>query len=317
MVETDAPDRNLPSPARRVLPAIAGHLLEFFAHEVASGRLPARCSRSSRASATSPMRRSTEWRSPVREHDRVHRGHPGRHARPAQVGEAPVASATAFSLSPEAAAEFNRQRGLPGQDHAPPAGDQQSPETVRRLGVLAMNGVIEADIYGTSTPPISWAAGSRTASVARATSPAMPTYRSSSRLRPPRAVRSRARASGLARRHTYQTSTSSSPSRGWPTARAGATSKSPLLIDNCAHPDYRPALEDYFRRAQQGSYGLQSPSLLGEALLMAPALHRNRLDAGLISDPKSTLKSTVPGQLSLSTPSAFSPRAAARGRELD
>ena len=39
-----------------------------------------------------------------------------------------------------------------------------------------------------------------------------------------------------------------------------------VIIANCAHPDYRPALEDYFRRAKQGSYGQQSPSLLGEAL---------------------------------------------------
>jgi succinyl-CoA:acetate CoA-transferase len=39
-----------------------------------------------------------------------------------------------------------------------------------------------------------------------------------------------------------------------------------VIISNCAHPAYRPALEDYFRRAKQGSYGQQSPSLLGEAL---------------------------------------------------
>jgi succinyl-CoA:acetate CoA-transferase len=39
-----------------------------------------------------------------------------------------------------------------------------------------------------------------------------------------------------------------------------------LLIDNCAHPDYRPLLEDYFDRAQKGAFGLHTPHLLEEAL---------------------------------------------------
>ena len=39
-----------------------------------------------------------------------------------------------------------------------------------------------------------------------------------------------------------------------------------LIIANCAHPDYRPMLADYYRRAREGSYGQQSPSLLPEAL---------------------------------------------------
>ena len=38
------------------------------------------------------------------------------------------------------------------------------------------------------------------------------------------------------------------------------------IIANCSHPDYRPALEDYYARARKDSYGQQSPSLLGEAL---------------------------------------------------
>ena len=39
-----------------------------------------------------------------------------------------------------------------------------------------------------------------------------------------------------------------------------------VIIENCAHPDYRPALADYYRRAREGSYGQQSPSLPAEAL---------------------------------------------------
>ena len=49
-----------------------------------------------------------------------------------------------------------------------------------------------------------------------------------------------------------------------------------LIIDNCAHPDYRLALADYFRRAKEQSYGGQSPSLLGEAL----SWHQRYIDTG-------------------------------------
>ena len=39
-----------------------------------------------------------------------------------------------------------------------------------------------------------------------------------------------------------------------------------LIIEKCSHPDYRPALRDYYERALRGSYGLHAPSLLSEAL---------------------------------------------------
>ena len=39
-----------------------------------------------------------------------------------------------------------------------------------------------------------------------------------------------------------------------------------LLIERCAHPDYRELLWDYFQRAQKGVSGRHTPHLLGEAL---------------------------------------------------
>jgi succinyl-CoA:acetate CoA-transferase len=36
------------------------------------------------------------------------------------------------------------------------------------------------------------------------------------------------------------------------------------IIENCAHPDYRPALRDYFERALEKSLGKQTPHLLEE-----------------------------------------------------
>ena len=37
------------------------------------------------------------------------------------------------------------------------------------------------------------------------------------------------------------------------------------IIDNCAHPDYRPMLQDYYDRASQTA-GMQTPHLLDESL---------------------------------------------------
>jgi succinyl-CoA:acetate CoA-transferase len=38
------------------------------------------------------------------------------------------------------------------------------------------------------------------------------------------------------------------------------------IIDHCAHPDYRPMLQDYFDRARAGSGGKHTPHCLNEAL---------------------------------------------------
>jgi succinyl-CoA:acetate CoA-transferase len=39
-----------------------------------------------------------------------------------------------------------------------------------------------------------------------------------------------------------------------------------LIIDKCAHPDYRPLLSDYVQRAERMSYGKHTPHLLSESL---------------------------------------------------
>ena len=49
-----------------------------------------------------------------------------------------------------------------------------------------------------------------------------------------------------------------------------------LIIAQCAHPRYRDGLSDYFERALKGSYGLQSPHLLNEAL----SWHQRYIDTG-------------------------------------
>ena len=142
------------------------------------------------------------------------------------------------------------------------------PELVRRLGCIAMNGLIEADIYGNvnSTQIM----GSR--------------------------IQTGIGGSGDFARNAY-ISIFMTPS----TAKGGAISsivplaahvdhitqdvavivteqgladlrglspkqRAKLVMENCAHPDYRPLLQDYYQRARRFSYGQQSPCLPGEAL---------------------------------------------------
>ena len=38
-----------------------------------------------------------------------------------------------------------------------------------------------------------------------------------------------------------------------------------IVIDNCAHPDFRPALRDYYRRSLDLSPGKHTPHLLSES----------------------------------------------------
>ncbi len=49
-----------------------------------------------------------------------------------------------------------------------------------------------------------------------------------------------------------------------------------VVIDNCAHPDFRAQLQDYFDRASRESYGKHTPHLLPEAL----SWHQRWLDTG-------------------------------------
>ena len=44
------------------------------------------------------------------------------------------------------------------------------------------------------------------------------------------------------------------------------TQRARLVIEKCAHPDYQPALRDYFERALRDAPGKHTPHLLNEAL---------------------------------------------------
>ena len=285
IVETEAPDRNLPFAAPDVAAhAIAGHLIEFFRHEVARGRLPAsllplQSGVGNIANAVltglteGPFTDMTSFTEVIQDGmvDLL------------DSGKLRMASATAFSLSPEAAARLNADMGAYRERMIlRPQEISNHPELIRRLGCLAMNGLIEADIYGNVNS--THIMGSR--------------------------IQNGIGGSGDFARNAY-VSIFMTPS----TAKGGKISaivpqvshvdhitqdvqvlvteqgladlrglspkqRAKLIIENCVHPDYRPALVDYYRRAREGSYGQQSPSLPGEAL----SWHQRFLNTGTMHD---------------------------------
>src|SRR5690606_22455391 len=140
VVETDAPDRNLPFvPPDEAARAIAGHLLEFFRHEVARGRLPpallplqSGVGNIANAVLTGlvdcpfePMAAYTE----VIQDGMLDL---------LRAGKLRMASATAFSLSPDAAAALNADMpSLRDRMILRPQEISNHPEVIRRLGRLA------------------------------------------------------------------------------------------------------------------------------------------------------------------------------------
>ena len=281
IVETEAPDRNLPfAPPDAAAGQIAGQLLDFLRHEVAKGRLPAallplQSGVGNIANAVlsglldGPFGNLTAFTEVIQD---------GMLDLLAD-GKMRMASATAFSLSPEAAAFLNaNMANFKDKMILRPQEISNHPELIRRLGCIAINGLIEADIYGNVNS--THVMGSR--------------------------IQNGIGGSGDFARNAY-ISIFVTPS----TAKNGAISaivpqvahvdhisqdvqviitehgladlrclspkqRAAVIIENCAHPDYRPALADYFRRASQQSYGLHCPTLPGEAL----SWHQRYIDTG-------------------------------------
>ena len=281
VVETDSPDRNLPFDAPgEDHRAIAGHLLEFFRHEVARGRLPA---------SLLPLQSGVGNIANAVMSGLVHGPFDNLTAYTEvlqdgmlelmESGKLLTASATAFSLSPEAAATLNADmHRFRDRLVLRPQEISNHPEVIRRLGCIAMNGMIEADIHGAVNS----------------------THLMGSR------IQNGIGGSGDFARNAY-VSIFMAPS----TAKGGKIStivpKAPhvdhinqdvqilvteqgladlrglsprqraeVIIENCSHPDYRPALKDYLARARRDSYGQQSPTLLDEAF----AWHQRFVETG-------------------------------------
>ena len=151
IIETHSPDRNSefsdPDESSRM---IAGHILEFLEHEVKKGRLPKnllplQSGVGNIANAVmaglnhGPFDNLTAYTEVLQDGmlDLIH------------SGKLISASATAFSLSNKALAElYAHLDEYKAKIILRPQEISNHPEVIRRLGVIAMNGMIEADMYG-------------------------------------------------------------------------------------------------------------------------------------------------------------------------
>ena len=281
IVETDAPDRNAPfSPTSAADHAIAAHLVEFFTHEVAKGRLPPSllpiqsgvgntANAVLEALADSPFRGLTAYTEVLQDGM----------VTLLDAGVLVSASSTALSLSPELTEAFYaRMDDYRDKIILRPQEISNHPELIRRLGCLSMNGMIEAGIYGAVNS--SHLMGSRIQNgIGGSGDFARNAYISIFM------AHSTAKQGAISTivphpshvDHITQDVQVLVTEQGLADLRGlSPTQRARVIIENCAHPTYRPALADYYSRARRDSFGLHAPMILSEAL----SWHRRYVETG-------------------------------------
>ncbi|MEQ4575287.1 MULTISPECIES: acetyl-CoA hydrolase/transferase family protein [Gammaproteobacteria] len=281
VVRTHGPDRNSPfTPADETSRRIAGHLIEFLKHEVAKGRLPANLLPLQSGVGNIPNAvlaglaesgfRDLEAFTEVIQDGML---------ALLKSGVLRYASCTGFALSPEANEAFKRDIDFYRERIVMRTQEiSNHPELVRRLGCIGMNGMIEADLYGNVNS--THVMGSRIMNGIGGSGDFARNGFLSTFLSPSTAKNGTISAIVPMVSHVDHTEHDVSivvteqglaDLRGLPPRR-----RAQVVIDRCAHPDYRDALQDYFDRACRGSYGKHTPHLLPEAL----SWHQRWLDTG-------------------------------------
>ncbi len=271
IVETNQPDRNTafsaPDENSR---AIADHIIDFLQHEVRKGRLsnsllPLQSGVGNVANAVfaglkdGPFENLTAYTEVLQDGmlDLI------------ASGTLTFASATALSLSHEMLARFEGDiENFRKKIVLRPQEISNHPEIIRRLGVIAMNGMIEADIYGNvnsthimGSSIMNGIGGSgdfaRNGYLSFFMTPSVAKGGAISCIVP--------MVSHVD--HTEHDVQVIVTEQGLADLRGLAPrQRARLIIEKCAHPHFRPALEDYYSRAIRGAPGLHTPHLLDEAL---------------------------------------------------
>jgi succinyl-CoA:acetate CoA-transferase len=270
VVETEAPDRNLPFAAPDdSARLIAGHIIDFLSHEVKVGRLPA---------SLLPIQSGVGNVANAVLQGLVESPFEGLQAFTEvlqdgmldlmEAGKLVSTSATAFSLSPEAAARLNRDmERFRGRLILRPQEISNHPELVRRLGCIAMNGLIEADIYGAVNS--THVMGSRIQNGIGGSGDFARNAYISIFMTPSTAKGGKISAivpKAAHVDHITQDVQVIVTDQGLADLRGlSPRQRARVIIDRCAHPDYRDALDDYYARASMDGQAGQSPILLGEA----------------------------------------------------
>ena len=281
VVATDAPDRHTAFSAPDATSTrIAGHLLDFLADEIQRGRLtpqllPLQSGVGNVANAVLAGLANGGYRDLSAYTEVVQDGMLGL----LKDGVLRTASATAFSLSPAGIAEFvanvdfYRERIV-----LRPQEISNHPELIRRLGCIAMNGMLEADLYGNVNS--SHVAGSRIMNGIGGSGDFARNAWLSVFMSPSTAKHGAISAIVPMVSHVDHTEHDVMvvvTEQGLADLRGlSPKQRAAQVIERCAHPDYRPALQDYFERACRDGYGRHTPHLLGEAL----AWHQRFIDTG-------------------------------------
>ncbi len=271
IVLTDSPDRNSafkpPDDASR---RIAGHILEFLAWEVKSGRvppalLPLQSGVGNIANAVLLGLLEGKFENLTSYTEVIQDGM----IELLRSGKLTCASATAFSLSPNMLANVNAEMAsFRKQIVLRPQEISNHSEIIRRLGVIGMNGMIEADIYGNVNS--THVMGSRIQNGIGGSGDFARNGYLSIFMAPSTAQKGSISTVVPMVSHVDHTEHDVAvivTEQGLADLRGlSPRQRSKLVIQNCAHPDYRPLLRDYEERAERLSFGKHTPHLLKESL---------------------------------------------------
>jgi succinyl-CoA:acetate CoA-transferase len=271
IVCTDSPDRNSPFKAPdQASKQIAGHILEFLGWEVKKGRMPAnllplQSGVGNIANAVlfgleeGPFEGLTSYTEVIQDGM----------IRLLKSGKMTYASATAFSLSPEALTEVNADMAnYRDRIILRPQEISNNPGIIRRLGVIAMNGMIEADIYGNVNS--THVMGSRIQNGIGGSGDFARNGYLSIFMAP--SVAQKGTISTIVPMvshvdHTEHDVQVVVTERGLADLRGlSPRQRAQVIIEKCANLDYKALLTDYLDRAERLSYGKHTPHLLGESL---------------------------------------------------
>lgn len=280
VVETNAPDRNTafkePDEASK---KIAGHILDFLGWEIKHGRMPAdllpiQSGVGNIANAVLFGLEQGKFNNLTAYTEVIQDGM----ISLIKAGKMISASATAFSLGPEMIADvyshlrdYRRSVVLRTQDIS------NNPGIIRRLGVISMNGMLEADIYGNvnsthvmGTKIMNGIGGSgdfaRNAYLSIFMAPSLASKGTISTIVP--------MVSHVD--HTEHDTQVIVTERGLADLRGlSPKQRARVIIENCAAEDYKPLLLDYFQRAQKPG-AMHTPHILSEA----HSFHQRYLDTG-------------------------------------
>ena len=282
VVESAFPDRNAAFKAPEEMhKRIAGHILDFFDGEVKAGRLskhlnPLQSGVGNIANAVlvglneGPFDRMISYTEVIQDGmlDML------------DSGKLVAASATAFSVSPEGQVRFNKSIDrYRKQIILRPQEISNHPEIIRRLGCIAMNGFVEADIYGHVNSTHIAGKGvengiggsgdfARNSAYTIFMSPATAKEGKISAIVPfaSHIDHTEHDVSGIVTEYGFADLRGRSPKE-----------KAKEIIEKAAAPEYRPILWDYYKRAMKNpSAGLHSPHMFSEAF----AFHTRYLASG-------------------------------------